>query len=478
MSLWEKYRDDLKFPKLTEDLDVDVLIIGGGITGLTTLYNLKNYKSIALVEAREIGTGISMNTTGKVTFLQGTIYSDLEKNINKETAIKYLKSQRYAINLLKEIIEKEKIACDWEKVTSFVYADKKKDIKKLEREEKFLRDNGIKVFSNKELKMANISVQNTYVFNPMKYLNCLKRILRNKKIYENTKITKIISKDNGYCCYFENGKIIAKKVIVTCHYPFFIFPFFLPLKSHIEKSYLIAYRVQKNFKKTGITVSNPGFSYRFYQDNNNNNIYRIVLASSHVTAFKQNDEKNFKQVQVLFNIEKDEIAFQWSNIDIITDDKMPFISSVRKNLYVATGFNTWGMTNGVIAAKILSDNILNITNEYNSLFQNKRKNWYQIKNFFANTFISLWGFLASKKVDKSWYNNNLKFKTIKGKKVAVYKDKGNKKHIVYTTCPHLKCSLVFNELEKTWDCPCHSSRFSLEGKCIKGPSKYDISYKK
>lgn len=480
MSIWEKYQTKLEFPTLKKDKEVDILIIGGGIAGLTTMYYLKDFSSICLVDAGNIGKGVTQNTTGKLTFLQETIYTDLEKNIGKDTAISYLNAQKEAIQIAKEIIEKEKIECDLEKVDSYIFTLNEKEIKKIKEEKTFLEEQKIEVYEDKlSLKLPikyHINVKDTYVFNPIKYLNHLKEILASKPIYENTKVIKITLKKKKYICFTECGKITAKKVIVACHYPFFTIPFLLPLKSHIEKSYLIACKCEKNEKYSCINIEHPSLSVRFYSDLKNN--YKIHLASSHNTCTKQNDKKDFLHVQRVFQIKEEDIVSSWSNMDIITDDKLPYIGKIKKGLYLATGFNTWGMTNGILAGKILSDAMKGNKNKYEKLFSPHRCNFYKIKRSFMNIGSNLISFIGSKWQKKKWYPNALQFTKINGKKVAIYIDEQKKEHIVYTTCPHLGCSLIFNETEKTWDCPCHSSRFDIDGKCIKGPSLYDISYKK
>lgn len=475
MSLWGKYLNDIKFDKLTEEIKTDVLIVGGGILGLTTLYYLKDKSSVCLVDANRIGTGVSKNTTGKLTFLQGTVYSDLESNINKEVACKYLKSQIYAISLIKEIIEHERIDCDLEKVSSYVYAMNEKEVKKLKKEKIFLEDNGILVNEHYKDNEGSISVSDTYVFNPIKYLNALKKILKSKQIFEQTTIKKIEYRNNNYYCYSNSGRIIAKKVIIACHYPFFLLPFFLPFKSYIEKSYLIAYKTDKNEHISGISVSNPGFSFRYYQDKED--IYKICLTSSHNTAINQNDYKNFQNVRKLFKIPEKDIVAEWSNVDIITGDKLPYVGKIKENMYIGTGFNTWGMTNGILAAKILSDLILENKNPYLSLFRISRLNFYKLKGFFANIGSTLVSFINSR-FKKNWYSDCVRFEKRNGVSVAIYIDDNKKEHIIINRCPHAKCALIFNEVEKTWDCPCHSSRFDIDGNCIKGPSKENISYKK
>ncbi len=478
MSLWNFYQKSFHLKKLTKSMEVDTLIIGGGLTGLTTFYYLKEKSSICLVEANTLGSGVSQNTTGKITFLQGNIYHKLEKNISYKVAKDYLKSQLHAIFLLKDIIKKEKISCDLDEVDSYVYAQNKKEIVNLKQEKTFLENQGIKVYENKKSDISglySISVNQTYVFNPIKFLNGLIELLPREKMFEHTKIYKIIPKNNKYYCIFDKGYIIANKVIVACHYPFFQ-SFLLPLKSHIEKSYIVAYKVKEKKNYSGITVSNPGFSYRYYQDKEK--AYKICLGQSHNTAIKQNDVQNFQKVIKQFQINSNDIVSVWSNMDIVTQDQLPFIGEFKKNFYLATGFNTWGMTNGIIAAKILADNILNFSNPYADLFCLKKKNFYKFKNFFLNVGSNFYAFIKSKRKQKKWYSKNLKFINLNGQSIAIYVDSDKIEHSVYTTCPHLGCSLVFNEAEKTWDCPCHSSRFDIDGHCLKGPSKFDITYKK
>lgn len=478
MSLWGKDLDRKSLSSLEGKKCVDTLIIGGGIAGMTTLYYLKEYSDVCLVDASLVGEGVTKNTTGKLTFLQNTIYSDLICNMNYDTAVSYLKSQKLAINLAKEMIEEENIHCYLEKVKSFVFTNKESEIKKLEQEKEFLESQGIKVekdhFPFSIPYLSSISVSDTYVFHPILYMNHLKKILKDK-IYEYTKITKIKRKNGKYICYGNSLEITATKVIVACHYPFFFFPFCLPLKSHIEKSYIVARKVEKNPKVSAINVTNPSISVRFYEDERG--IYEICLSSSHKTSKNQDDCKNFKNVKRIFTIKEEDKVSMWSNVDIMTDDKLPYIGKVKKNLYVATGFNTWGMTNGILSGFLLSYAIKGEKMPFEDLFLVKRSNFYQVKNFFPNFIGSAVSFIGSKKREKKWYKENLQFTKKNGKSIAIYNDKNGKKHIVYTTCPHMGCSLLFNEQELTWDCPCHSSRFTIDGECIKGPSTKDIKYR-
>lgn len=483
MSIWNKKEIKTDNDKLQKNLDTDILIIGAGITGMTTAYYLRNQKSVCVVDANIIGHGVTLNTTAKINYFQQTIYTDISTSINDEAAAKYLKSQLYAINSIKEIIESENISCDFKKVPSFVFANKESEINKLNKEVFFLKKNGINVVKKdlpkKITSYVSYCVNDTYIFNPIKYIEKIYNILKKSgvHIYENTKITKIKKDGNSYICYGANYTITAKKVVIATHYPYFLYPLFLPIKSHIEKSYIIVSRVKEDGNFTCISSSTPTYSCRFYNDGKN--IYQISLAESHNTAFKQNDSYHFKRVKEIFNLKESEIVMSYTNVDIMTSDHLPYIGLLKENMYIACGYNTWGMTNGVLASKIISDMILNIENKYKSIFNPKRLNLSNITNLPYILFSQTKSFIGPKiNKNKAWYKNNITFFNKDGKTLATYKDKNGFKHTIYNKCPHLGCSLIFNEKEQTWDCPCHSSRFNIDGKCIKGPSLYDISYNK
>lgn len=483
-SLWLTEITNQKEKKLNENIEVDVLIIGGGMTGITTAYHLKDSPlSICIVDQDRVGYGVTSKTTGKLNYLQETIYSTLEKEYSYEIANLYYKSQRHAIKIVKDIVERENIDCNFEKVSSYVFTDQESEVKKLIKEKSILESMGEKVESHKTLtekinSIYAISVGNTAVFHPLKYLLSLKQIClkHNIKIYESTKIYDIKEEKDYYICKANNYEIKAKKVVLACHYPFFLLPFFMPIKTYIEKSYITASKAQKNEKKTYITSTNPTKSIRYYE---NKNPYFIYLSNSHKICNHLEEKENFDQVVKEARMMNFDPQYVWSNIDIMTYDHLPFIGEIKKNLLIGTGYNTWGMTNGTIAGYVISNLILGKENHYEKLFDPKRKSFKnKILSYPNNLLSNIKGYIPNKLAkDKKWYPTTLEFIKKDGKNLAVYKDEKGE-HIVSTKCPHMGCTLIFNEVEKTWDCPCHASRFNIDGKCIKGPSLYDISYKK
>ena len=480
-SLWLDNNLNSKINKLDENIQVDVLIIGGGITGLSTLYQLRNTSlNVCLVESNYISCGVTGKTTGKINYLQQLVYSELTEKHSLDVAKKYLSSQLDAIKELTNIIKNENIACDLDEVESFVYAKNKKDYKSLIKEKNILESFGLNLNEYNKNNIYAIGVSDTFVFHPKKYLNALKEICLkyNKSIYEKTKIYSIKKTKDFYLCKTNNNIIKAHKVILACHYPFFLLPYLMPLKVYNEKSYITASKsVYKN--KTIITSKNPTTSIRYHQDNNKK--YLIYLSNSYNICDKLNDSKNFNKTIRECKKLGLKPSYIWKNDDLITVDKMPYIGRLEKNndnLLIATGYNTWGMTNATIASLILKDLILGEENTYEEIFNPLRATLFSnFDSYMINIGSSLKGYLQNKIFkNKKWYYENLRFTKINNEDVAIYND--GKDHIVYNKCPHMGCSLIFNEKEKTWDCPCHASRFDIDGKCLKGPSLYDISYKK
>lgn len=475
-SIWS---EEIKstYEKLDKDLNVDILIIGGGMTGVNVAYQLMNSNmKVCLVEKNVIGSGVTSRTTGKLTFLQEDIYSKLKFYHGDLVSKFYLESQKDAIKLAQSIIDKENIDCNLESVKSFIINNNdKKFIKENEVLKSFdVMLNYINKLPNGENK-ESFYVDDTYVFHPIKYLNSLVNIVVKNGVivYENTKVIEIDKKDGYYFCKANNSIIKCKYIIFALHYPYFLIPFLTPFKTKLEKSYIRAKKVDNNYKYSSITISKPTVSTRYISSKDKH--YQIYLTNSHNLCIRNNESKEFREFI------KDNPDYVWSNKDILTNDYLPFIGSINEDstLLIGTGYNTWGMTNGILAGKILSDIILKKENKYIPLFDPKRcLNIGKIINTPIIIGSNAYFFIKSKvSKNKSWYGSNVRFEKRNGKDIAIYIDEKNKEHIVYNICPHLKCGLIFNEVELTWDCPCHGSRFDIDGKCIEGPSNYDISYK-
>ena len=466
-SIWKEGVQLPEFEPLDKNIEVDVLIIGGGMTGINTLYQLTDSPlKVVLVEQNKLGMGVTVNSTGKLTYLQDSLYEKISKNCNKEGASKYLASQREAIDLAVDIIKKEKIDCNLLKAPSYVFAGNEEEVKKLDELKKFLEDNQIQVIEGKRdlieyQKM--IGVEDTYIFHPLKYLQGLVSKIDKKNIYENTAIQKMEKIDDGYLCLTNHDcEIKAKLVVIASHYPYFNLPFLFPIKGSLEKSYLSA----SKYKEDNISLikySMPIISMRSHLD------YLLYLSNSHQISSKVDDKEHYDELRKKVSDLGLEPEFMWSNTDIMTNDGLPYIGRIDDKLLLGTGYNTWGMTNGIMAGKILADIILEKENDYIDLFQPQRMNLGMVSGALADGYYSVSGIVNG----MVHQQEKVRYDKVGGKEIAIYEDEKGK-HQVYTKCPHMGCRLVFNEIEKTWDCPCHASRFDIDGKCISGPSNSDI----
>lgn len=465
--LWNRDYNIKKYENNNMSKDTDILIIGGGITGLTTSYFLKesNYK-VTLIDKGKIGCGITFKTTGKVSYLQGDIYSKLNKLFNKKISKLYFNSQIDGIKIIKEIVSTNNIDCDLEKVLSIIFTLEDKNIKKINKEKDILKKFGVKVNDVKDNRIkGGISVDDTYIFNPIKYINSLVKILEKKiNIYENVLANDIKKVQDYYLVSTSSGVIKTKIIVVACHYPFFIIPSFIPLKTYVKREYVNACQLEnKHF--TAISIDNSLHSIRFYKD------YIIYGSNKHKLTSKMDYKENYDESRKEFiKYFHKEPEYTWMNQDIVSNDMLPFIGEIDSNLFVATAFNGWGMTCGTISGKIISDLILHKKNKYKELFNPKRNNFNLIFSSTIGSFSYLKAYVVS-----LFKKNNPEYIKIQGINYGVYKDDDGQKHYIKLICPHMKCHLVFNREAKTWDCPCHGSRFDIDGNLIEGPAKKNIN---
>lgn len=460
--------------RVTKDLECDTLVVGGGITGMSTLYQLrKNNVKALLIERNKCGEGVTARSTAKITYLQEKEYMNIRRFGKVDLAKGYLESQITAVKELKRIIDKENISCDLKKSESLLFTNDEENKVKLLEEYNFLKESGVdaEFVENRENFKYAIKVSDTYMFHPVKYVIELKNILQ-EYVYENSKLEKISREDGVYKCYVNDHVIKCRHVVIATHYPYFILPLLLPFKNHVETSYVGAVKVREFKNVNAINIDDETISYRYHQDDKNN--YLIYLTNSLASPNIKSIKGNFENLKKKYNFD-----YVWSNKDIITNDYLPLIGKLDEDddgVLLACGYNTWGMTNATLSSMILRDIILKRQNKHIELFRPDRLlSWNKVVRFFPDAYGSVKAILKSNKGNVN--NSRVIYTKLDGKNVAIYKDENNKEHIVLNRCLHMKCGLVFNEVEKTWDCLCHGSRYDIDGKCIEGPSNHDITFK-
>ena len=495
-SFWIENFKNNTYPSLEENLNVDVCIIGGGITGISCGYYLsKNNLKICVLEKDKIMEKTSGHTTAKITSQHGLFYKYLYDSYGKDLAKKYLESNEEAISNIKNIIDLENIDCDFEYQNHYVYTTDANNIKKIKDEVEILKklDYDARFLDKISLPISNVKAAVEFhhqaQFTPIKYTEGLCNIITNNSglIFEHSKVEKLEKCGNEYKVYCNNKIVKAKNVIIATRYPIINFPGFHFLKMYSEASYIIGVETSSDLSKgMYINADTPSFSFRTAVINGK----RILLVGgmNHKRGAKIDLSNSYKileqKAKELYPDAK--VLYKWNTHDSISLDKIPYIgdfSCLYPNVYVATGLKKWGMTTSNVAANIITDKILGKENKYEEIYNSKRfrpiKNRKEFGNMLKETSHSL--VLNRINLPKASIKDVSpgEGKIVKDgiKKIGVYKDTNGKTFCVKPYCTHLGCELSWNALEKTWDCPCHGSRFDIDGKRIKGPSNYDISYK-
>ncbi len=486
-----------KFQSLKENVDTDICIIGGGLTGLNLAYNLRKYNiKTILIEKDRICKSTSGNSTAKITSQHGLIYKYLADSKGIDFAKKYYKANEKAIGNIANIIKNENIDCDFEYQPSYVFTENISDIQKIKEEASIVNKFGGKAeyleakdieISNLVKTIAGVKFENQAYFNPYKYANALAKICSNSQIhiYEKTKAVDVIDEENGYSIKTENGcEIKTKYLIITTKYPIVNIPGFYFLKMYQSTSYGIGMKTkQKVFNGMYINSEKPTISLRMAKDKDG--YILIVVGSDYKTGEEKDLSNSYTRLEKIAReiYPKGEIKYHWNTEDCITLDKIPYIgefSKVWKNCYVATGFNKWGMTTSKIAADIIIDKIMGFENEYEKVFTATRvepvKNIKEVGNMVKTSMDAL----VIKKLEMSKEEVNQtqkgegKIVEIDGKKVGIYKNEQGEIYKINPVCKHLGCELTWNNLDKTWDCPCHGSRYDYQGNLLYGPSVKDL----
>ena len=432
-SVWSKSVEMPEFPKLKGDIKTDVLIIGGGMCGILCAYFLELHGvDYVLAEANRIGTGITSNTTAKITSQHGLIYNKLIKSLGSEKASLYLNANENAVKEYQRIAQS--IDCDFEYKDAYTYS--LSDVAKIEDEISALKGLGFEADFFDELPLpfkikGAIRFKNQAQFNPLKFIA---QISGGLNIYEHTFIRDI----SDHVAISDSAKITANKIIVATHFPFINTHGAYFIKMYQSRSYVIALENAPQISGMYVDEKQNGMSFRNYKN------LLFIGGGDHRTGKNSGGWGELRNFAAKYYPRAKEIA-AWATQDCMSLDSIPYIGHYSKNtpfLYVASGFNKWGMSFSMVAASVLCDMVRDIKNPLEALFSPSRS--FFTPQLFINSAETIANF------------------------------------IIPTTkrCPHLGCALKWNKFEHTWDCPCHGSRFTENGELIDNPATGGISIEK
>lgn len=491
VSMWRDTTPLPSFPRLAEDHETDIAVIGGGITGITAAYLLQKegYK-VTLLEGRELFMGATGFTTAKVTAQHGVIYDDLLRHFGEEQARQYYESNAKAMEWVAKAAEEHGIDCGLTRETAYVYADEGDDktLSKLQDEFKAYEKLGIPGTWESDLPLplpvsGAIALPGQLRFHPLHYLKALLKAFVDGggTVYEHTMIGEEVEGDGPLTLFTERGKhrIRCRHAVSASHFPFYDGGSLYFARLHPERSYCLAVEPETAFEGgMYISASEPKRSLRAVEWEGK----RLVLVggANHKTGQGICTIRYYEELEMfagdLLGIRS--MPYRWSTQDLITVDKVPYIGRMSgdKEIYVATGFAKWGMSNGTLAALMITDQITGRGTPYADLYSPSRfKAVPGVKEFVAQNANVAKELIAGKlesvqrKADDLAPGEGAVIR-YDGDKVGAYRDPGGKLHLVDRTCTHMGCECDWNEAERSWDCPCHGSRFSFDGSVLEGPA--------
>nr|WP_255726842.1 FAD-dependent oxidoreductase [Sporosarcina sp. ACRSM] len=488
-SYWRTAIEFPEFPSLEEDIQADVIIVGAGIAGITSAYLLVNEGlKVAVIEAGEVLNGTTGHTTAKITAQHDLIYDEFIHNIGRSNARLYYEANMEALRFIRETVDRHKIDCDFSQQDAYIYATTEKYARKIEKEAEAYEKIGIEGGLVESIPF-DIAIQNALVmknqaqFHPTKYLVHLLQIIKEKGglVFENTTAVNIETSEQPVVLTKEGARITANHVLICTHFPFYEGAGFYSTRMYADRSYALAVKANKQYPG-GIYISadEPTRSLRSVTINGEEMV--LIVGENHKTGQGIEAMEHYKALEQfgeeVFGLK--EVVYRWSAQDLTTLDKLPYIgelTSGQPNILIATGFRKWGMTNGTAAALLFRDLIMGYENNYEKLYTPSRFYAHpSLKNFFKEN-ANVVGQLIKGKLDSPKTKPEDLSKgegaviTLDGHRKGAYKDDEGKLHIVDTTCTHIGCEVEWNNGERTWDCPCHGSRFSFTGEVIEGPAE-------
>lgn len=484
---WEQSAQGPTFPSLSGTMDVDVAVVGAGIVGVTTARLLKDAgMTVALIEALEIGHQATGRSTAKVTSQHGLMYHTLADKFSEHQAQLYASAQEHGLATIRRLVAEHAIECDLESAAAYTYTCDQSQIYNIEREVELTRRLGLPAsyVRTTELPFAiagAIRFDDQARFHPAQYLKGLAATIPGEgcHVFADSPVT---AWQSGRVDT-PHGHVNARHVVMATHLPLGNTGGYY-MRAFPQAEPVVAARipatVAESLQGMYVNVENPRYSIRTHI-NAAGDPYAIVAGSAFKPGHVEDERRHFNDIEswLRTNFQAEPAAYRWVNQDYTSMDSVPYVgwsTSLGDPCLVATGFAAWGITNGSAAASILCALLTGGSNPWLELFDAKRirplagaSTFVKETASVAHHFVS--GHLSSRPgpVDALARNEAAVMK-IDDRKVAAYRDEHDHLHVVSATCTHLGCVVGWNEADRTWDCPCHGSRFDHDGTVLHGPA--------
>lgn len=493
ISLWQSIsKKHESYPALDHSIHADIAIIGGGITGITcALHLVYAGKKVIVIDANEIGGMTTGASTGNLYVPVQPLYQNIIKKFNLETVKTISQARSFAIDYIEKNIIQKNIKCNYARRPWYGYCNNNKRLSILENEYEAFQKIGLSVNYTKDLPIPvkfskAIIMENQARLNPLQYVLDLAHDLKNKGclLHSNTRAISVKEDSDGCHIITADGyKITSQDVVIATHTPLGVN--LVQLFTAPYRSYVVAAKVKDNNYPEGHfwDFNQHHHSVCTHATTSKQPDLLLVAGSHHKTGQDPNMQLHFKDLgrYLIDHLNIKEFEFNWSAQHYHSADTIPYIGLANrfvKNTYMATGFFSDGLIYGTLGGLLVGDLILKRDNPWAHLFNSNRFTPKASAGFLlkenTNTFAQYYKDMPGP-VEKPEDVRIGQAKVIfyQNEKLAVYRDE-KKLHVVCAVCPHMKGIVNWNNAEKTWDCPCHGSRFMPDGKYLEGPAKFDL----
>ena len=494
LSLWSATIQMPTYAPLVTNVTTQVCVVGAGLAGLTTAYLLaREGVSVVLVEAREVGSGETSHTTAHLAVPDDRYYY-IEESYGLHAAKVVAESFAASIDLVERIVSQENIDCDFQRLDGYLISCAKNPRSELEKEFDAARRAGVRVdvtdatpfprwAESHALKFAGQAQ-----FHPLKYLAGLARALERMRceIYSNSRVTSIEERESSVVVTTPGGRITADQVVVATNTPIND-RVVMHTKQSTYQTYAVAASLPRGTYPRALMWDDREVYYyvRLAEGSNDNEEYLVVGGEDHKTGQEPDPEKCYASLEqwVREHFPKaGPITHRWSGEVIEPLDGIAYLgrNPGSKDVYVITGDSGNGMTHTTIGAMIVSDLILGRPNPWADTYDPARKPIKEAVEFVkeqANNAVQYTDWVSGGDVDDAEDIPRGEGALVRDglKKVAMYRDDDGALHARSAVCPHLGCIVQWNRAEKTWDCPCHGSRFTRYGSVLHGPAVRDLA---
>jgi glycine/D-amino acid oxidase-like deaminating enzyme/nitrite reductase/ring-hydroxylating ferredoxin subunit len=485
-SLWDATSSAPRFDPLRGEVRADVAVIGAGITGITAAMLLRDRgKSVVVLEKESVGAGETGNTTAHITAAVDARYHWIRRKYGKDEARIVADASRAAMQQIERFIARFNIECHYDKVPGYLYTEKRKYVSELKNEAGAAREAGLDVewTENVPLPFATrggVLFRDQAQFHPGEYLNALATAAAGAgvHIYERTLVTDV---KNGAPCTVEteHGRVTADAVIMATNVPVAGFTH-VHVKAAAYRTYAMAFEVSGEHPEGLFWDTADPYHYTRWQ-RTSEGTFLIVGGEDHRTGGEEDTESCFARVEAYAReyFGSHPLRYRWSGQVIEPHGGLPLIGGAE-NVYISTGYSGQGMTFGTAGAMLVADLITGTDNVWAALFDYNRVRVDLTAPEIVTENVEFPKRLVLDRLTRhdveghatsELASGQAKILSIDGKKVAAYRDESGALHCVSPVCTHMKCDVAWNDAERTWDCPCHGSRFTPDGEVLNGPAR-------